>query len=120
LVGAFLVSNGDEPAYVATSKRVNLTWGQCFNGIAWRPARSVNYSWWAGHTPAPTGQIETVPPLAEHSSALHFARGTLHFISRSDATFRSDAGGTLAMRREPDNAFHTADCVGRFPDSTRR
>jgi hypothetical protein len=109
--GIFFVADRDDPSYVGTTRRVTLQWGQCFNGISWPPsAKRDSYYWWAGGSPAPKGDILTVPPLREHSSALHYARGTLHFTSRSTAIFRSDAGGTLEMRRESTKAFHTTGC----------
>jgi hypothetical protein len=98
VVGASLVSDQDGPCYVGTANRVTLRWGECFNGIASRPSgQREGYSWRARESPAHTGDFETVPPLREHSTALHYARGSLHFISRSYAILRRDTGGTLDL-----------------------
>lgn len=110
LAGVFVVSSRD-PSYVGDSRRVTLRWG-CFNSISWPQHTTRGHYWWAGDRPVPNGEIETSPPSGEFPS--HAARGMLHFVSRSEAVFRSDAGGTLSMQRESSKSFHNMGCALGF------
>lgn len=109
--GVFGIDWWTDRSYVGTSKRVTLAW-TCWNDIFWTdPHRDAH--WWAGDSPAPTGPLETQAPTTGADSALpqRHATGKLVFNSLHKATFRSDAGGTLAMTRESKRAPHTTACA---------
>lgn len=95
----------DHPGYVHTSSRVSLNW-TCWNLIVWQ---GHGFQWWAGQSPSPTGPLDTHTPAA--GSPAHYATGTLKFNTVHAATFTSDAGGKLTMRREPKNTPHTMECA---------
>ena len=104
------------PGYVGTSRRITLTWA-CTNGIQWFPPgqeATNGYSWWAGDDPVPSGQVVTAADVGRDSDGFSIERatGVLRFTSRGRATFRSDAGGTLAFTRwDPSpGRFRTAEC----------
>lgn len=113
MVGGFFLTQG-EPGYVGDSRRVTLRWGQCFNAITWPNDRRDGHYWWAGDSPAPNGDIETSSANENPSRDSHRARGTIHFVSRTEAIFRSDAGGTLSMSRASPESFHNAGCAMGF------
>lgn len=93
------------------SRRVTLEW-TCLNDIGWDQAGGRR--WWAGHDVELPKRFETSPPTNPRNDpaafSKHVATGSLHFDSDTVATFTSDAGGHIQLRREPDTAFHTADC----------
>ena len=93
-------------SYVGTSKRVTLTW-TCWNLIFWR---GNEFQWWAGQSPHPAGNLETRP-----RGSVHYAAGRLRFATLRTATFTSDAGGRLTMRRESLHAPHTMECAVQQP-----
>lgn len=99
---AFGVDWWRDRSYVGSSRRVTLTW-TCWNLIFWQGS---GHQWWAGQSPHPTGTIETRTP-----DPVHYASGTLRFATPKTATFTSDAGGRLTMKRESLHAPHTLECA---------
>lgn len=92
------------------TRRVTLEW-TCLNDIGWD--QPGGRRWWAGHDVELPERFETSPPttpLRDYTLARRVATGSLHFDSDTVATFTSDAGGHIRLRREPDTTFHTADC----------
>lgn len=101
------------PAYVGTTVEATLAWG-CVNDIYWKGTRGP--TWWAGSEPAPKGTLDTLPVAADANPPRHFAEGTLLFRSFNRAVFTSDAGGTLTLKRQPNNVKYVANCVLGFKD----
>lgn len=108
LVGAVVLWRARGRA--GTTERVRLEW-TCGNGIFWpTPGPSGGESWWAGHDPVTSGPIQTGQGPGTDLPR-RWADGVLRFDTDDSATFVSDAGGTMALRREPSGMrFHTADC----------
>ncbi len=110
-----------------TSERVRLEW-TCANFIFWPmpdPAGGVGNEmvmggapgggddiWYAGHDPVTRGPIQTGQGPSWIDPPRRWADGTLRFDTDDTATFVSDAGGTMAMRREPPGPrFYRTDCA---------
>ena len=103
-----------DPSYVGTTTRVTLQW-RCVNGIWWQRGAT---RWWAGHDPRPRGAI-TNDSLARSGDpeVQHAARGSVHIISRDEAVFTSDIGGSLDLMRQRPGGAYTNDCVMRFREA---
>ena len=58
----------------------------------------------------PTGALDTSPPTGDEPLPYHHAKGTMHYDTRTTATFTSDAGGTVTFTRQPSTAFYSLGC----------
>ena len=119
-------------SYVGTTRAVVLRWN-CANAIFYEdPSRTYDWwaamlgqkrrplSWWADGRPGSTGRIQTAEPKVAvtrqhgHTSLprpLYEAVGRIRFNSIVDATFTSNAGGTMRLTREPAAVGHTDQCL---------
>jgi hypothetical protein len=111
LVGALAVRWWHDRSYVGSTVDLTLEW-DCWNAIGWRDtSRGGDHGvyWLAERNATLTG---TLPTSTDATTAppTNRARGHLHFDSYSEATFTSDAGGTVVLTRQPDNRFYSLAC----------
>jgi hypothetical protein len=104
------VTRSHAPDYTGQTRAITLTF-QCTNAISWKDPAST-YDWWAGESAAPPSNLDTSrgPGVPAGLPEQH-AEGRLHFDTASRATFTSDAGGQLRLRREPKATLHDTDCA---------
>jgi hypothetical protein len=92
---------------------VTLTW-QCWDHIQWKQP-GTSWTWVGAAGDSPPAKLATSElATGDTREPTEQARGRMHFDSNTEATFTSEAEGTLRFQRHGSPYFTEADCaIGR-------